>query len=54
MLVKNVYGHLGDVRARGEFVEYRQAIVEEIQDEKTRRDFENRFKNVARRLQLVA
>jgi integrase len=53
-LVKNVYGHIGDVRARGEFVEYRPEIVEEIQDEKIRRDFENRFKKVARVLKLVA
>ena len=52
-LIKNVYGHIGDVRARGEFVEYRPSIVEQISDVEIRREFKDRFAKVAR-LQLVA
>ena len=53
-LVEQVYSHLGDVRARGEVVEYRPTMVEQISDAKTRRDFEDRFERVARHLKLVA
>lgn len=53
-LVEQVYSHLGDVRARGEVVEYRPAMVEQISDAKTRRDFEDRFERIERHLKLVA
>ena len=54
VLIKTVYGHLGNVRARSEVVEYRPSILKQINDEKTRRDFEDRFEKVARHLKLVA
>jgi integrase len=53
-LVEKVYGHLGNVRARGEVVEYQRATVEQISDEKTRRSFVDRFEKIERSLKLVA
>jgi integrase len=53
-LVQHVYGHLGNIRHRAEFVEYQRATVEQISDVKIRRDFENRFKKVTHALKLVA
>lgn len=52
-LVKKVYGHLGDVRHRAEVVEYRPAVLNQIEDTTTRELFRARFAAV-RRLAVVA
>ena len=53
-MIEKVYGHLGTVRHRSEFVEYRPEIVEQIDDIEIRREFKDRFEKVARHLKLVA
>lgn len=52
-LVRRIYGHLGDVRHRSEAVEFRPAIVKQIQDPALRKAFRERFAAV-RKLQVVA
>jgi integrase len=53
-MIDKVYGHLGTVRHRSEFVEYKPEIVTRIDDIEIRQSFEDRFEKVARHLKLVA